>query len=92
MEPFKVLQHLECTFVFAAVWSLGGTGASNADRATFEQFFQHALSGTLPEYVGPSGERWGVGQSGTPGIEPQQKVGARCKKGRAGVGMGMGGG
>ncbi|KAF5830265.1 dynein heavy chain, N-terminal region 2-domain-containing protein [Dunaliella salina] len=58
MQHAQVLQHLECTFVFAAVWSLGGTGSGNADRVVFEQFFRHALSSTLPDYVGPSGERY----------------------------------
>eukprot|EP00967_Tisochrysis_lutea_P042213 scaffold50797_cov19-Tisochrysis_lutea.AAC.4 len=57
MQPAQVLQHLECTFVFAAVWSLGGTGSGNADRVMFEQFFRHALTSTLPDYTGPSGER-----------------------------------
>jgi len=58
MQPAQVLQHLECTFVFAAVWSLGGTGSGNADRVMFEQFFRHALTSTLPDYTGPSGERY----------------------------------
>jgi hypothetical protein len=57
MDPAKVLQHMECTFVFAAVWSLGGTGAGISDREAFDTFFRHAVNGTLPEYVSPSGER-----------------------------------
>ena len=64
LEPSKVLQHMECTFVFAAVWSLGGTVATNKDRVAFQTFFRAALNCNLHEYVGPSGERW-VGDKST---------------------------
>lgn len=57
MDPAKVLQHIECTFVFAAVWSMGATGATISDRSAFDTFFRHAVAGTLPDYVSPSGEK-----------------------------------
>ncbi|KAL6751111.1 dynein heavy chain 5 [Haematococcus lacustris] len=52
----KMLRHVESVFVFALVWSVGGTCATNANRNDFDRFLRHAVAATLPDYASPSGE------------------------------------
>ncbi|KAG2482389.1 hypothetical protein HYH03_018685 [Edaphochlamys debaryana] len=54
----RVALHLEALFVFALVWSVGGTGADNAARHHFDGFVRAAVAAKLPEYQSPSGERY----------------------------------
>lgn len=66
-DPAAQLAHMESSFLFALVWSIGGTGNSARDRATFDAFLKHAVAGTLPAYTAPSGEKWVVGGVGLGG-------------------------
>lgn len=52
-----MLLHIEATFLFSLVWSVGGTGASVEGRVAFDAFLRVALAVELEGYAGPSGER-----------------------------------
>ncbi|PNH03664.1 Dynein heavy chain 7, axonemal [Tetrabaena socialis] len=58
MAEGRVTLHLESLFLFALVWSIGGTGADNTARNHFNAFIRAAAAEKLPAYVAPSGERY----------------------------------
>jgi dynein heavy chain len=54
----KVTLHLESLFLFALVWSVGGSGADNSARHHFDGFIRAAVAEQLPAYQSPSGEKY----------------------------------
>lgn len=54
----KVTLHLESLFLFALVWSVGGSGAENSARHHFDGFLRAAVAEQLPGYQSPSGEKY----------------------------------
>ena len=46
---------LESIFIFSYVWSVGATSISSTFGKHFDEFFRHALNGTLPAYTSPTG-------------------------------------
>ncbi len=56
----RVTLHLESLFLFALVWSVGGSCADNAARHAFDDFVRAAVGEQLPDYVSPSGEKYNL--------------------------------
>lgn len=47
LSPQEAEQHVEALFLFALVWSVGGTAADAAGRAVFDKFVRAAVAGKL---------------------------------------------
>lgn len=48
----EVTELLKCLFLFAAVWSLGGT-IGGESRGKFDEFFRNLIMGSHPKYPAP---------------------------------------
>ncbi|KXZ49087.1 hypothetical protein GPECTOR_23g2 [Gonium pectorale] len=60
MADSRVTMHFEALFVFALIWSIGGSGADNTTRKHFDAFIRAAIGERLPAYKSPSGEMYNL--------------------------------
>ncbi|GIL57271.1 hypothetical protein Vafri_12526 [Volvox africanus] len=67
LSESNVTLHLEALFLFALVWSVGGSGADNTARQHFDTFIRAAVAEKLLSYTSPSGERYVMPEDIPPG-------------------------